>query len=115
MKKHKEPMSNETIILYLQDMMKSAGWKIVEQIFKDNIILIEKQILEKMNAETGESISEKEVDKLRIKREYFLQIIDTPKGYIEMLENPESTPEEFDPFFKTIKDIEKARQNERDK
>lgn len=112
LKKMKETVSPEDQIVYLEDLQSSHGWQIITRICEGNIEYLDKMIIKKKDSETGEELTDKEVDRLRDKRGYLVELMETPKNFIEKLTQSNIPPEEFDPYYKDAKDIVEARKKQ---
>jgi hypothetical protein len=64
--------------------------------------------------EDGNAITDKDVDELRHKRGYLIDLRDTPQRYVQILQNVDVQPEDFDPYFKDAKEIIDSRKKQQD-
>ncbi len=96
--------SNAAIILALQDLKNHPGWKILTQLWDQNIADLEKSIIYKMQNDVP--LSEIEVDRLRDKLGYLNNVIETPDKYVIMLRRSDTPPKNFDPYAVDVKEIE---------
>jgi hypothetical protein len=76
---------NETKRLALQGLLNHPGWSVLEEAFSQNIDYLSEQILEKIDAETGNPLSEIQADELRFKRQYLKELLGKPSEMIEVL------------------------------
>lgn len=99
------------IIADLQVMQATAGWAIMVQIIGKQLIILNEMILNKTSdgREDGPVISDADVDELRHKRGYLIDLRDTPQRYINTLQTEDVQPEDFDPYYKNANDIIKDR------
>ena len=84
---------------HLQTMLVSAGWRFLEAILTENKAVLEKQIVEKKGL-TGEVLTDKEVDDLRIQHAQIDQMLKKPKEIVaKFLKTEEPKPEtSYDPY-----------------
>jgi hypothetical protein len=93
------PSNPEEIIASLRAMQEtSIGWQIVVSIIKENIRLLDEQIISKQEADTGRELTDAEVDHLRDLREINKEVMETPNGYINELTKDEPEDNDPDPF-----------------
>ncbi len=97
----------ETIIA-LQQMISTEGWRIMKQIFDENIECLETQIIEKKDGE-GKILTELETDRLRDKLGYLKEVIKTPETYIARFAPQDTRKENFDPYFKSMLELRQAQ------
>lgn len=88
-------------IAALEQLKMTEGWKVVCQVIDGNIEALEAQILDRKDAATGRVLTEAEVDQLRDKRGYLLEVRETPDKYILHLRRTDDPGESFDPYAKT--------------
>jgi len=93
----------------LTSLEASEGWAIVVKILNDNISYLEKAIIDKIDPDTKEPLTNEEVEVLRVKRSLNIDLRETPKNYAKVVNDTGQVPEEFDPYFKTNDEIIKAR------
>ncbi len=99
--------SPEETIMDLEMLLSSPGWAVVMKICEGNIEDLNQMIIEKM--EGKEILTEAEVDRLRDKRGYLKELMETPQNYIEHLSENTTKPEDFDPYFKSAKELIASR------
>lgn len=102
------------IIADLQVMQATAGWAIMVQIIDKQLLILNDMIINKTHngREDGTAITDADVDELRHKRGYLIDLRDTPQRYIETLQSTDIQPEEFDPYFKDAKEIIASRKSQ---
>ena len=100
----------ENIIASLASMQASTGWAIVVKILNDNIKYLETAILEKVDPITKAVLTDAEVEILRTKRSLNIDLRDTPQNYSKVVKDAGEAPVEYDPYFKTMAEIQKANQ-----
>lgn len=105
--KPKAPTEVERTIGALVSMQASEGWAIMLKILNENIAYLENAIISKVDPTTEESLSDKEIEELRTKRELNIDLRDTPKKFTQQIEDTGLIPEEFDPYYKSMKDVDK--------
>jgi outer membrane receptor for ferric coprogen and ferric-rhodotorulic acid len=105
-----ETSAVESIIASLASMQASAGWAVVVKILNDNIKFLETAILEKVDPITKEKLTDAEVEVLRTKRSLNIDLRDTPQNYSKVVKDAGEVPVEYDPYFKTMEEIQKAKQ-----
>lgn len=95
------------IIADLQILISTAGWQIIREVMQGNVATLNEMILNKTIDGKPESteISDQDVDQLRYKRGFMIDLMNTPENYIEKLQDKGIEPEEFDPYFKDAKEI----------
>jgi len=99
----------ENTIAALTSMQASTGWAIMVKILNENIKYLEVAILEKIDPVTKMAITDAEVEILRTKRSLNIDLRDTPANYSKVIKNAGEVPVEYDPYFKTMKEIEIAK------
>lgn len=105
------PTALKNVIGALASMTASPGWALVVKIINDNINYLEKAILEKIDPVSKESLTDAEVEILRIKRSLNIDLRDTPANYSKIVRDAGEVPTEYDPYFKTNDEIKKAKQS----
>ena len=115
MARRKKELPNELMILTLQAGMASELWGIIMQIAQANVSTLEAQIISKVvNEQSKTEFSDLEIDRLRDKRGYLIELMKTPEKLIGKLQHSEITIEEFDPYYKTAKDVIADRRKPRE-
>lgn len=104
------------IISDLQVMQATSGWAIMIQIIESQLTTLNDMILNKTanGREDGGAITNEDVDELRIKRGYLIDLRDTPQRYIQTLQTEDVQPEDFDPYYKSFIDIIDSRKKQQD-
>jgi hypothetical protein len=88
-------------IAELQALILSRGWNLLMDNHEQNIRLIEKQIIEKVDID-GKELNESEIDRLRDRRLCMEDLKNAPREMIRVLENGNSPKEiDFDPYPKS--------------
>lgn len=95
-------LTNAEKIEILRAGQASAFWAILAEVTRENIEVLEAQILDKVSNEEGhenEPLSDLEVDRLRDKRSAMVELLALPASMISdmTIEDPEAD-ENFDPF-----------------
>jgi len=106
--KQATPNLVENVKSALDALAISPGWQIICKILNDNIDYLEMAILERIDPKTKALLSHEEVEELRKMRSLNIEVRDTPKNYKKHLEKTGIVPKEFDPYFKTRSEIQKA-------
>ena len=108
--------SPEARVSALKSLVASSGWAILVGIMNDNINYLESAILDKVNPETGEDITDEQVEFLRIKRGLNIELRDTPKNYSKEimadLSGDGEDDDDGDPFWKAD-DLRKEEERRR--
>lgn len=109
--KQEAPAADATasVISALAAMQASTGWAIVAKVLNDNIKFLETAILDKVDPITKEPLTDAEVEILRTKRNLNIDLRDTPANYSKVVKEAGSVPPDYDPFFKTKEEIDKAK------
>lgn len=97
------------IIAALTSMQATTGWAVIVKILNENIAYLENAIIEKIDPVSKEKLTEKETDLFRKMRGLNLDLLNTPKNYIQVLKDTSEVPIEYDPYFKTKKEIDDAK------
>lgn len=102
------------IISDLTVMQATSGWAIMIQIIESQLEALNNMILNKTTngREDGGAITNEDVDELRIKRGYLIDLRDTPQRYVQLLQNVDIQPEDFDPYFKDAQSIIDSRKQQ---
>lgn len=90
---------------YLEQLLVSPGWKLLEQVLTANLTVLEQQIIGKSGAE-GTPLTESQVDELRVQYAQIKQLLVRPAALIreyKKLSGAGSVPSEFnyDPYAMT--------------
>jgi hypothetical protein len=96
-------------IAELTALLHTSGWAILKKIFNQNIEVLERQIIKKIDGQTGKELTDIEVDRLRDKLGYLEEVIGTPENYIKQLKESDVEPENFDPFFSSMSEMQGRR------
>lgn len=100
----------ENIVASLASLQASTGWAIVVKILNDNIKYLETAILEKIDPVTKLALTDAEVEILRTRRSLNIDLRDTPANYSKVVKDTGEVPVEYDPYFKTMEEIKKAKE-----
>jgi hypothetical protein len=103
------PEANDEIIAALTSLKSSMGWAIILKILNDNISYLEKAILDKIDPLSKTTLSDSDIEILRMKRQLNIDLRDTPENYIKVVKDVGEVPEEYDPYFRTNEEIIKNR------
>lgn len=101
--KSKVPASMQAQVFALTALQATEGWAIMLKSMLENIEYLEECILSKM--QEGQELNDLEIDRLRDKRGFLKDLIDMPAKYAKKLEEGSATPENFDPYYKNVKDL----------
>lgn len=85
----------EEAIFKLRELEVNEGWRLVCDILRENIKVLEGEILD-----PEKKVNNTELNLLKWKRRYQELLIDTPSRLIGQLENPEGEMKELDPYDK---------------
>lgn len=88
--------------------MASEFWGALVSITRENIAVLEKQIITKLSLEpghTGEVLTDEEVDRLRDKRSALEDLINLPETIVKDSTMEDAEEDDHDPFPKTTKDL----------
>ena len=105
--KHYEPfdLSVETpeqgieIAIHLQNMMNTQGWHIMKQVLEGNIAILEQAIVRKKDPDTGELLTDEEVEDVRKNHNIMEQMLNKPQELVERFKKQDSTLiPSYDPF-----------------
>lgn len=112
--KEPAPTSIETILGALKSLEVSIGWSIITNILNDNIKFLEQAIINKIDPVTQETLSDSEIEILRIKRNLNIDLRDTPKNYSKVIQDTSEVPENYDPYYTShdemMKDLHPVRE-----
>ena len=90
----------------LRALTASQGWKLLVQTIEANVAILEGQIISKRERDTGRVLNEDEVDDLRVKHGYLSELLVMPTKMAEQVTSDNgSDAEDFDPFFKSVKEM----------
>lgn len=103
------PSAVDSVIGALMSLQASQGWAIIVKILNDNIIYLEKTILEKIDPVSKELLSDAEVELLRTKRALNIELRDTPANYSKVVKDIGEVSEDYDPYYKTNDEIIRAK------
>lgn len=83
--------------LALQQLIGSQGWKIVLEQIEGNVSVLEESILTKTDA-AGKALSDAQVDQLRDKRGYLVELRRMPEKLLSIFQADSGTEKDFDPY-----------------
>jgi hypothetical protein len=112
--KPEAPNAIENIVGALASLQCSEGWAILVKILNDNIAYLERAILDKVDPLSKAPLTDIEVELLRTKRNLNIELRDTPSNYSKLVVDTGEVPEDFDPFFHTKDEIDKANRQPRE-
>jgi hypothetical protein len=101
-------MSEGEQLTALQVLEATQGWQIIVKNITDNIELLDRQILEKMN-DDGEPLTDLDCDRLRDKRGYLREIGTTPQTIMARLKMSVPGIDNGDPYPKSVNDLIEMR------
>lgn len=104
--KPKSPDAVETVLGALMSLQASTGWAIIVKILNENIAYLEQAILNKVDPTTQVPLSDAEVELLRTKRTLNIDLRDTPENYSKAVKDTGEVPTEYDPYYKSQKEID---------
>ena len=93
----------DEMIQHLTVMKETLGWKLMVQILKGNMHVLEQCILLKQDFETGEILEETVVDNMREKLRYLRELTEKPDQLISALEGKTTETPDYDPYASTLK------------
>lgn len=104
LKVEKKPLTSEVIINMpekdqvdvLDNLRNSQGWKIIVKIMKDNARDLEEKIVNKVDGERV--LNNDDVDQLRYKRGYLLDLINTPDRLIDKINNSDVETNDYNHY-----------------
>lgn len=97
-----------SLIELMKAGMASPFWAEIVKITRENIAMLEQQIITKRSLEpghTGEELTNEEVDRLRDKRSAMEDLINLPGTIAEELTREDLPEDDHDPYPKTTKDL----------
>ena len=106
--KPEAPSAVDTVVGALMSLQASTGWAILVKILQENISYLEGAILNKIDPDTKEPLTDAEVEVLRTKRNLNIDLMNTPAKYTQTIKDTGEVPEDFDPYFKTKSDMDRA-------
>lgn len=86
------------IILAMQSLIISDGWRLLKQTFQANIDFLDGQIISKISSESGEKLNETDCDRLRDKREVMTELLKKPDELLKTLQRVEQPEPDYDPY-----------------
>jgi len=107
--KPEAPSAVENVVGSLASLQASTGWALIVKILNDNISYLEQAIINKIDPLSKEPLTEKEVEEARLKRSLSIDLRETPANYSKQVKDTGEVPEEFDPYFKTMSEVLKAK------
>lgn len=93
----------------LTSLQASVGWAMIVQVLQTNKAYLERMILDRIDPESEEELSESEVDKVRYKRELTIDLLETPMNLIRYIEEMSEGDQlvDYDPYQKAEELIKK--------
>ena len=95
------PAENARILSAIESLKQNQGWYLLVQTQEREIELIEKSIIGK--TENGTTLSDADIDLLRVKRGYLLDLIQMPDKLTAQLTIAPTEPYDPDPYSKEVK------------
>lgn len=94
----------------LEQMTMTAGWKLMVQILEGNLSIIEKAVLTKRDPVTAKTMTEAEVDELRMQHAQIDQLLNKPAELISKFRAEKNIGEtgSYDPYQRSA-DIREER------
>lgn len=92
---------NIRILAALQSLEVNAGWTFLTQLFEKNKEYLAKSIIDKTD-EQGNTLSDAQVDVLRMKHAYLNELLQTPSKWIKRLAREAPPDDDLDPYHKEI-------------
>lgn len=94
----------------LKQLKTTAGWQLLVQVVRENIIVLEDQILNGVEGATKD-----DMDRKRDKLKAYKEVIETPDSLIRRFEQPEQYQDDSDPFHTvdSLKETKKRKQGSR--
>ncbi len=106
----KAPKSSDAIVAALISLQVSEGWAIIRNNLDENIRYIESAILNGIDPQSREKLTDAEIEMLRYKRNLNLELRDTPENFIKKITS--SAPQfsdGYDPYFNSADEIRKSQ------
>ena len=88
-----------SIIAAMESLQASAGWAILLKILNDNIAYLESAIISKIDPATRATMSDIEIEELRLKRNLNIELRDTPANYSKTVASSGVAPKNYDPYY----------------
>ena len=92
-------------LVALRQLQGSQGWRILLVEMERNLAILERQLMLKKDAK-GNKLSDAECDQLRDKYGYLYETKEMPGNLIKFLHRSDNKEEEFDPYAKTVKELQ---------
>lgn len=94
-----QELSDAQQIGALKELQMSIGWNMLLEVLEDNKAFLEKAILDRKDPQTGDKLSNKEIDDARHKRLLTIELIKTPQKLIRLIERSKAIEiKNFDPY-----------------
>lgn len=104
----KNPAQAEELVAYMVQLQASAGWLLLRQIMQGNIAVLEAMIIDRIDMNTGNKLTEEQLDEARDKRAIMKEMIEKPQALIDMFKKQTGTPvETFDPYAVDVRQFNK--------
>lgn len=100
------PASNAGKIASIKAMQHSEGWALMLQVLTEQKDILERLIINAFN-DRGEKLTPAEQDEARYKLGLVNDLINSPAGYIQALEQSGSEVTTFDPYYQKNSEIPK--------
>lgn len=91
---------NMKILAAIQTLQANAGWHFLTQVFQENIKFLERQIITKVDPETGKELADAQIDLLRFKHAYLTELLNKPEQFIKQLSRTDQAENDLDPYDK---------------
>jgi len=95
-----KPNENMKILAAIQTLQANAGWHFLTQVFQENIKFLERQIITKIDPETGKELTDAQIDLLRFKHAYLTELLNKPEQFIKQLSRTDQAENDLDPYDK---------------
>lgn len=94
-----KPQEKNRVISAIESLKQDQGWQLMVQVHEQEVAKIEKSIITGFDAD-GKQLSTNEIDLLRIKRAYLVEMIEMPDKLLAQVSREETPVYDADPYDK---------------
>lgn len=92
-----KPDENVKIMAALESLKTNSGWMFLTQVFQGNIKYLANQIISK-TTDTGQVLSDADIDILRFKHAYLTELLDKPDAFLKQFSRVDEKEDDLDPY-----------------
>ena len=104
----KTPEQADELVAHMVQLQASTGWVLLKQIMLGNISVLESAIIDKIDPQTGNALTEENLDIARNKRGIMKEMVEKPQALIDLFKRQTGVPvETYDPYAVDVRQFSK--------